>query len=588
MTLTETVQAAIRRRDGAAALRLCEARLRDAPDDVEALRHLGLLEASRGKLGPALEAGERACRLAPGDPRCWSELGLVHVATGSDQDAAACFARAVELDPRFAEGWHNLGMVLKRIDRGEAAFHALKTALVIDPTRADSYLNLGALLVEAEQFEDALACFQRAVRYRPDMARARSTLARRLAEDGKVASAEALFRQSLSMDPEHVESWVGLGRALEDLGDRESAQGAYRNALRRRRDHAPALGHYLALLRKESAETVEAAKLLAYANRVLRNPEVKDEAKALIGYGLAKHCDGAGDFRAAAEAGSIANAARRRTAGPLDRASLQARVDGIIATYSRDFFAARRWFGVGSDHPVFIVGLPRSGTTLTEQILSAHPVLHGAGELPALGRLASATLEAGDAHWQAAVRLDLPRSRLIAKRYLRQLRDGAPKRRRRISDKSPLNLFNLGFAALLFPNARIVHCRRAARDNALSIWLENFKPDQTYATDFADLAFFQAQCERLMSHWKEALPQPILTMQYEETVADLEGQARRLIDFLGVNWDEACLAFHASDRAVQTPSRWQVRQPIYTRSVDRWKEYVPHLPEIDRVFRARA
>jgi tetratricopeptide (TPR) repeat protein len=581
--LTSTLQDAIARKDSLAALRLCETRLQSEPDDVEALRHLGLLEATRGRRGAALEAAERACRLAPADPRCWSELGLVHVAFGNDPDAAACFTRAVECDRRFAEGWHNLGTVLKRLDRPEAAFDALKTALVIDPTRADTNINLGALLVEAGQFEDALACFQRAVRHRPDLPKARSTLARSLAEEGKLDRAEALFRQSLSMDPDHVEGWVGLGRALEDLGDREAAQAAYRNALRRRPGHAPALGQYLALLPKEKAEP----RLLAYAHRALRNPEVKDEAKALIGYGLAKHLDAAGDFQAAAEAGTLANAARRRAAGPLDRDSLKARVDCIIATYTREFFAARRSFGVGSDHPVFIVGLPRSGTTLTEQILAAHPLLHGAGELPALGRIAAATLEAGDQHWQAAARLDLARSRQLGKQYLRHLRNGAPRKRRRISDKAPLNLFHLGFAALLFPNARIVHCRRAPRDNALSIWLENFKSDQTYATEFDDLAFFQAQCERLMAHWKEVLPLPVLTLQYEETVADLEGQARRLIDFLGVPWNSACLEFHASDRAVQTPSRWQVRQPIYARSVGRWKSYAPFLPELDRAFTSR-
>ena len=579
-SLTSALQETVGRKDGAAGLRICEDRLKAAPDDAEALRHLALLEASRGKRGAALQAGERACRLAPTDPRCWSALGLVRIAFGNDQDAAACFTRSVELDPRFAEGWHNLGTVLKRLDRGAEAFHALKTALVIDPTRADTYLNLGTLLIESEQFEDALACFQRAVQHRPDMPRARSTLARRFAEDGKVARAEALFRQSLSMDPDHVEGWVGLARALEDFGDREAAQAAYRNALRRRPDHAPALGHYLALLRKDGADP----KLLDYANRVLHNPEVKDEAKALVGYGLAKHLDSTGDYASAAEAGSLANAARRRAAGPLDRETLKVRVDNLIATYTRDFFASRRNYGAGSDHPVFIVGLPRSGTTLTEQILSAHPLLHGAGELPTLARLASATLEAGEASWQAASRLDLPRSRLLATQYLRQLRDGAPKRRRRISDKSPLNLFHLGFAALLFPGARIVHCRRAVQDNALSIWIENFKSDQTYATDFDDLAFFQSECERLMAHWKEVLPQPILTMQYEETVADLEIQARRLIAFLGVPWDEACLSFHQSERAVQTPSRWQVRQPIYSHSVGRWKNYAPFLPALESAF----
>jgi len=173
---------------------------------------------------------------------------------------------------------------------------------------------------------------------------------------------------------------------------------------------------------------------------------------------------------------------------------------------------------------------------------------------------------------------------MVANRYLRRLRDGAPKRRLRISDKAPLNLFQLGFAALLFPGARIVHCRRAARDNALSIWLENFKEDQGYATDFDDLAFFTAQCDRLMAHWREVLPQRILTLQYEETVSDLEAQARRLIDFLGAPWDSACLDFHTSERAVQTPSRWQVRQPIYAHSVDRWRNYALYLPALGGAF----
>jgi hypothetical protein len=240
---------------------------------------------------------------------------------------------------------------------------------------------------------------------------------------------------------------------------------------------------------------------------------------------------------------------------------------------------------VGADQPVFIVGLPRSGTTLVEQILASHPKLHGAGELPDLANLAARAVAGGEAHpWQAASRLDLMESRELAGEYLRALRRGAPKGCLRISDKSPLNFFHLAFAAVLFPNARVIHCRRDARDNALSIWMENFNPDQRYATDFHDLAFFRAQHERIMAHWQAVLPLRILEIQYEDTVRDLETQARRLISFLDVPWDPGCLAFHQNDRAVQTPSRWQVRQPIYSKSVNRAERYASVLPDLMAAF----
>jgi hypothetical protein len=313
----------------------------------------------------------------------------------------------------------------------------------------------------------------------------------------------------------------------------------------------------------------------------------------LIGYGLAKYHDRRGEYAHAAAAGSAANAARRRSAGPLDRAALAARVDALIDRYDAEFFAARSNYGLGTDQPVFIVGLPRSGTTLTEQIIAAHPLLHGAGELPDLARLASREAD-GDAHghahgeggrpWQAAARVDAPRSRALAQRYLRALREGAPKHRLRISDKAPLNFFQLAFAAVLFPNARVIHCLRNPRDNALSIWMENFNAEQRYATDFDDLAFFTAQHARLMAHWREALPLPILEVGYEDTVADVETQARRIVDFLGAPWDVRCLDLHGSGRAVQTPSRWQVRQPIYTHSVERWRNYAEFLPDLHAAF----
>ncbi|WP_293397901.1 tetratricopeptide repeat-containing sulfotransferase family protein, partial [Nevskia sp.] len=503
-----------------------------------------------------------------------------HALEGKFDDAAQCFAEAIRTDDRHADASHNLGTALmKRGDR-DGAFKALKTALLIDPSRAETYLNLGNLLIDAGQLEDALECFERAAKHDPALARARSRLAQHFSQAGKVKQAESLFRQALGLDPDHLQGWFGLGRTLEDLGEAGGALGCYLQVLKRRPQHAQALGQYLALVRDEP----EAGQLSA-AQTLLQNPAVKDEARALIGYGLTKFHDRRKDYAQAAAAGLAGNAARRQANGPLDRAVLSRRIDRIIETFDGAFFESRRRLGLGTDQPVFIVGLPRSGTTLTEQILASHPLLHGAGELPDLSRLANGVIGSDEEPWQAAQKLDEMSSRTLALEYLKALREEAPKSASRISDKSPLNFFHLAFAALLFPNARVVHCIRDGRDNALSIWMENFSPDQRYATDFDDLAFFHQQYLRLMAHWRQVLPLKMLELRYEDTVADLEGQARRLIGFLDAPWDARCLAFHKAERAVQTPSRWQVRQPIYTKSVARWKAYAEHLPGLDRAFR---
>lgn len=582
--LIVAINAALDVRDVKRALQLCNEHIERAPDDAQAHRCLALLSVQSGARVIALAAGRRACELAPDDPKSWCGLGHVYAVLNELGNAAQCFAEAVGIDARDADAWHNLGTAMKQLRRPQAAIAALKNALLIDAARADTYLNLGTLFSDAGRFEDAVECFDRAFQHEPGMAASRSRLAWQLSTRGKVTHAETLFRQSLTMDPGHAEGWLGLGRTLEDLGEADGARSAYLNVLRLRPDHAMALGQYLALLRDErrsGGSDTDAAVWVARAEEALRDDAVQDSAKALIGYGVAKYHDRSGNCEGAARAARLANAARRRVSGPLDRDVLSRRVDGLIQTYTAAFFAERQRFGLGTDQPVFVVGLPRSGTTLTEQILAAHPMMHGSGELPTLGRLAARLSGTQHEIWQAASLLDEAGSRVIGGEYLRELRDGAPKGLLRISDKSPLNYFQLAFAAVLFPGARVIHCRRAAADNALSIWMENFGPDQCYATDFDDLAFFRAQYRRLMAHWRQVLPLKLLEIRYEDTVADLDGQARRLIDFLDAPWDPACLEFHNSNRAVQTPSRWQVRQPIYSRSVERWKAYVEQLPELN-------
>ncbi|MGH7964622.1 MAG: tetratricopeptide repeat protein, partial [Candidatus Binatia bacterium] len=398
----------------AAALAVYERICCDDPDNARALHYLGLAKFQLGQHQEGMIWVQRAIGQAPNNALAWSDLGRMYALLHQRQEATHCFRQSVRVDPQYADGWHNLGTILKQQGERVAAFTAFKQALLLDPTRADTYLNLGNLLIEADQFEDAVECFERAAKHDPTLAAARSRLAQEFSQRGKVKRAEALFRQSLGLDPEHLQGWFGLGRTLEDVGEAEGALGCYLNVLARRPGHPRALEQYLGLVQGEAK-----GEVLAAAHSALANAAVQDEAKALIGYGLAKYYDRRSEYAAAATAGLTANAARRRVGGPLDREKLTARVDGLIAGYDAAFFADRKHFGLATDQPVFIVGLPRSGTTLTEQLLSAHPLLHGAGELPDLSRLASRSVEGKEEPWQAALRLDTLQSRARADEYLR-------------------------------------------------------------------------------------------------------------------------------------------------------------------------
>ena len=238
--------------------------------------------------------------------------------------------------------------------------------------------------------------------------------------------------------------------------------------------------------------------------------------------------------------------------------------------FDADFLATRQGFGDDSEVPVFIVGMPRSGTTLVEQIAASHPAVFGAGERDDIGALAGAQFPGGTAD------LDAVAAGTLARTHLERMRDLAGEALR-ITDKTPVNFLYLGLIALLFPRARIVHCRREARDVCLSCYFQNFVAGLPWATDLADLGRYHRAYRRIMDHWHQVLPLTILDVDYQDLVAAPEEGSRRIVDFLGLPWDDACLDFHRSRRTVRSAANWQVRRPIYATSVGRWKAYEPWL-----------
>lgn len=480
--------------------------------------------------------------------------------------------------PLNAKEWYERGNKLKRDGNPTAALDAFRTSIKLNSNVAAPWLGLAQLLDANNQFEDALTCLQQAKQADPRNVLARLRLATSLKDLGYVEEARREYEASIDLEPDSATARFGLGQLFEDLGEPGDAAEQYRQSYRLDKSKLEALSCLLGLGRHTDIESE-----VAEAQRLLNTLEPRD--KALVAYGLGKAFEQQGQYDKALTTFEVANAARRDQAGPFDAREFDARIEIMKSTFTSEFFAARRQWGHSSPQPVFIVGLPRSGTTLTEQIIASHPDCFGAGELNVLTDLATGTpdrLGKPEPSWPLCA-TDLSNQQVseIASDYLQQSSVRAPEHVSRIVDKQPLNFWHLGLIALAFPNAHVVHCTRDIRDCGLSIFTQNFNVHQKWSTSFEDIAHYWRGYKALMAHFQTITEMPILEVKYEETVADLETSAQSLLQHIELPWDKRVLAFHEHERAVQTPSRWQVRQPLYSTSMARWRKYEGRLGALE-------
>jgi Tfp pilus assembly protein PilF len=468
--------------------------------------------------------------------------------------------------------YNNMGQALQEENALDDALAWYQRALQLDPNSGRIHCNLASLLAEQEKYEEAVARYDAALRLDPAYAEAHCGLGAVRHEQGNYAQAEAHQREALRLQPDLAAAHSALGMVREELGDFAEAERCWRTALRHDPRQAGAYAQLATLLRGKLPD-----EDLAGLRRLLADPDLNDARRSALHFGLAQALDARGAYAEAAESLRQANAlalagAKRRGQGydPAEHARFVAR---LIATCTPAFFERVRGLGLDSARPIFILGLPRSGTTLTEQVLASHSRVFGAGEL----RLARDNFEAlagavgDDRALEALGRLDGETIRRVGERHLEQLRE-LNADRAHVADKMPDNYLYLGLLAALFPKAKFIHCRRDLRDIAVSCWMTNFRHIR-WANDPDDIAARFEEYRRVMEHWRRALPVPLLDVDYEETVADLEGVARRLLAWCGLEWEPACLAFHEGKRPVRTASVSQVRQPVYKRSVARWKNY---------------
>jgi tetratricopeptide (TPR) repeat protein len=592
----------------------CRTALRLQPDSPEVLCRLGLAVEGLGRFSEAVEHFRHALRLRPDFATAHNFLGFALGQLGQSDEALTHFRRAVELNPNYPSARANLGRLLLERGRPVEALPHCREAVRLRPNVAVLHYNLGKALhgigrlrealpwlqrcteldgnnanfwqLRADTHWDlgeraaALACWQRVLALDPRRGGGHLGLGLWLLEDGRLSEARQRFRHAIELQPNLAQAHLHLGDLHEALGELAEAEAAYRTALRLQ--PAYALPH-ARLARLLGARLPDADR--AALEQRLTDTHLLPEFRASLLFGLAQVFDGRGDWAGAAATATRANTicqemARHR--GTYDSTHHERFVDGVLRAFDRDFFRRVAGLGLPDRRPVFVIGLPRSGTTLIEQVLASHPSVHGGGEL-SLSLEAFVQISAAVGRSEQALDcvpcLDGPAIRRLAEGYRERLRALDGGRAERIVDKMPDNYLYLGFLAALFPQATFIHCRRDLRDTAVSCWLTDFT-NIPWANEIEGIAVRFRQYRRLMAHWETVQPAAIHEVDYEETVADLESVARRLLAACGLDWHPACLEFHRTRRPVRTASTTQVRQPIYTRSIGRWKNYEPHLADL--------
>lgn len=498
-----------------------------------------------------------------------AEADALHAKRRWDE-AEALYRRILTRDPRHAEAWHLFGLLAHQRGNPGAAIDRIGRALAIDGQSPISsptyYVNRGVALHAAGFFEAAVEHFMAALKLRPDLAEAHLNLGNALTRQRKLSDAADHYRRAVSLAPQLAEAHFNLGLVQQALGQSDAAAQSFRRTLALRPDRADAYYH-LSRCRKV---TTEGRELVQEVQGLLAQPNLPEADATSCHFALGKIHDDLGEY---AEAFRHYDAANRleRTNASFDRGAHSHSVDATIKTFTRDFFHAHADFGSASNRPVFIVGMPRSGTTLVEQILASHSRVFGAGELEFWLR------QREEADGPDAAAPDRSRIAALAARYLTLL-EGLSGSAEFVTDKMPHNFLRLGLIHLAFPRARIIHCIRNPADTCLSIFFHKFTRAHGYATDLDDLAFYYGEYRRLMDHWRRALPGGILhEVRYEELVSTPEANIRALLATLGLAWEDACLDFHRSERRAATPSDDQVRQPIYRDSLARWRNYLPYI-----------
>jgi tetratricopeptide (TPR) repeat protein len=494
------------------------------------------------------------------------DLGLACLEVGDVAESIAAFQRAVAINPRYTDAYFRLGIALEKQGNLRAAIVAYHRATQLLPSLTEAWFRAGALVYTMGHLDEAIGCFRRAAETGGKTAFGRLGKARALLTAERNQEAELVLRQTLARDPGNAIAHDLLGNLLSEYGRFDEARECFQRAI----GLAPLLaGSYYDFVRCRRV-TSDDDGLLQRMGAALATPGLEAAQRLRLHLAIGKAADDLGDYALAMQHFDAADDVRRGF-GSFDSAAFSTEIDRMIARCTPELIARAPELGSSHATPVLIIGMPRSGTTLVEQIVSMHPEVGAGGELNFWNERGAAW------HRTGAAGNEMPFLAKAAADYLGVLRAIAPKAAR-VTDKMPFNFLWAGLIHLAFPRSVIIHCRRSAVDTALSIHQTHFNPGLAFPTGGTELVAYFRCYQRVTDHWRRVLPADrFIEVDYEELTREPEPIIRRLIAASGLTWHDACLRHERNPRAVKTPSKWQTRQPIYRTSVARWRRYEPWL-----------
>jgi tetratricopeptide (TPR) repeat protein len=544
------------------------------PDYAQAHFNLGVVLRDQGHLEEAEKSLQTALKHKPDFMEAHANLGILYSKQGRFEKVLRCYKEALLINPEHSGLQNDLGCVYKQMNKLDEATACYRKALQINPNSASAYNNLGNIFKDQEKHEEAVSAYKKALEINPGHAQASNNLGTAQKNLGLYKEAETNYRKAIELDPNFAEPYNNLGTILQELGQLDEGVASYKKALEIKPDFAEVYSNIsvsckvraddpgFAILKQGIEKKYTSDHDLMHAHLALGKmyADIKDYDQSF------KHYEKMHEYRA-------------KKRGSYYTRETEDRVLQIFyKVFTRDFFKQRRGWGVDSDVPIFIVGMPRSGTSLVEQILASHSRVFGAGELTEILKLVqSVTGPKSPQQVKEDVEgLTPEKIQEMAGKYLStlsRLSQNAP----RVTDKMPHNFVRLWLIALLFPQSTVLHCMRNPLDTCISCFSKNFVKGHHYVDDLSSLGHHYSIYWHTMKHWQEVLPLTIHHLVYEDLVSDPEPQTRRLLDICGLDFEETCLEFDKTQRPVQTASATQVRQKMYTTSVQRWKRYEKHL-----------
>jgi tetratricopeptide (TPR) repeat protein len=557
---------------------LCRKALKTDPSSVRSLIHLSVLARNKGDFKGSKQLAERVIELEPETVDGYVQLGLTVLASGEMNEAASAFAKAVLLAPNLSPAHYNLGLALENLGEQERAKRAFLEAIRFDPKNLRARLSLGTLYLNSEDTSEARLQTELALADAPGSADANLLMAKVCVAEGHGAEAESHIRTALAANPSSSLGLSMLGFRLMQKGKFDEAISYFERAIQ----SEPLQGLAYFGITQSKQLTNDDQFLLEKMKRVLEEPALNSEQTGFLHFALAKAYDGLKDYESSMEHYDAAHE-NARASLHCDTAFDRQHLAGMIKSTVR-LYTGQMLRGAGpnldTDMPIFIVGMMRSGTTLVEQILSCHPAIGAGGE---------------QTYWPSKLRhaedldartLDRGQLRSLAEAYIELLQKFAPGSDR-ITDKLPDNYMRLGALHLAMPKAKFIHVKRNPVDNALSIYMVANPVTPSFAHRKEDIVYTYRRYQELMEHWRAVLPaSSIHEVQYEQLVENKERIVRGMLEFLELDFDEACLDPDRNAREVRTLSLWQVRQPIYSSSVGRWRRYEPWLGALKELVEA--